>query len=87
MKGLEHKLDAFLRTIEIRQRGNLLFATSDEEPTLFVSAYTEEALETMLRHRLREIFSERITVSNVITQSAPDRKKVAAYIIADQAAA
>jgi len=87
MQKLEQKWETFLRTIEIRQRGNLLFATSDEEPTLFVSAYSEAALETMLRHRLHEIFHERVGGNRVVTESTPDRKHVDAFIIVQPTAA
>ena len=88
MQKLDQRFEALLRTIEIRQRGNLFFATSEEEPTLFVSAYSEDELDAMLRHRLGEIFREihQLPVSRVLTEAKPDRKHLDAYIFLGAAA-
>lgn len=45
-------MTAPVQTITIRRRGDLWFATSEDEPTIFVSANTRDALNVVLAHAL-----------------------------------
>jgi len=57
MTTTEKDLHAWSRTIQIQERDGVLFATSEEEPTLFVSAFSMDTLYAAVRHALAELFS------------------------------
>lgn len=58
MTTTDTKFHAWSRTIQVRECDGVLFATSEEEPTLFVSAFSMDALYATVRHALGTLFSE-----------------------------